>query len=65
MAMIRIKRAIEVWGPKPRCVLCRAIWALLPSASPVDVPEEVAAAAVAAGAATLETGDATAIVHAN
>lgn len=52
MASIVVDRIVRVWGPRRGgCVLCRALWKLLPGASPVMVPDEVAQHAVAAGAA--------------
>lgn len=49
--MVTIKRALDVWGPGRKCVLCRALYALMPHPDPVDLPDEVASAAIAAGAA--------------
>lgn len=51
---IIIDRALDIWGPGRKCVLCRALWSLLPSGGAAyEVPEEVAEQAIAAGAARL------------
>lgn len=55
MKSIIIERAFSVWGPGNKCVLCRAFWSLMPSSGKAhDVPDEVADAAVKAGAARVE-----------
>lgn len=53
MPLITIQKALNVWGPGRKCVLCRALWSLLPTSNPVEVPQEVADKAVEAGAATI------------
>lgn len=53
MKTVRFVREFHWWGPKPGCVLCKALalfWAK-PSPAPVEVPENVAERAVASGAA--------------
>lgn len=53
---ITILKAFQAWGPGRKCVLCRALYALVPHPDPVDVPDEVADAAIAAGAADAADG---------
>lgn len=57
MALITIEKALKVWGPGRKCVLCRALWSLIPTSDPVEVPQEVADKAVEAGAATHVEGN--------
>lgn len=57
MAWITVNRLTHVWGPGRRCVLCRALWELLPTGGKaVEVPQEVADKAISDGSAEAASG---------
>lgn len=54
MIWFRFTRDFDWWGKNPHCVFCQlALWAFKRRDEAIEIPEEAAAAAIAAGAGTI------------
>ena len=51
MTRFKFNQNFEWFGPNPKCKLCAlALWAFTRSETPIEIPDEAASAAYAAGA---------------
>lgn len=55
MKLIDVINPARIWGPGRKCVLCRALYMLMPGRT--EVPDEVADEAIGIGAAVLVEDD--------